>query len=408
MRERLLVLGFAAGALALFYALFFPKPSASNPAVALPLSHESGPEGYLAVWRWLAERHVPEASLRYRYDRLPGLLEHPTGNLLISTLPQQVPARTSELAALAAWVKRGNTLLLMTALEDTPLWSLNYDSLLSEHLEQITRLRFSPIEIRQADLNSMTMDRLDLTPQGPHPLLAGVRHFTAVSPLPARRWQATPRDGVLPLELAIRSDAGTPVFWLEREGAGQIWVMSVGSLFSNAAIGLTDNAQLLSNLVAWSLGAGGTVIFDDAHQGETAFYDGKAFFADSRLHGTLAWIVVLWLAFVLGSVPLRALRYPWRPPDETAYVEASARYFAAVVPPGEAGRHLIEVFLAELRARLKRADSASIWQWLEGQTSVPEAQIRALHACYARACAGERVDLVKLQNLLATLRRTLR
>lgn len=184
--------------------------------------------------------------------------------------------------------------------------------------------------------------------------------------------------------------------------------MSVGSIFSNAAVGLTDNAQLLSNLIAWSLGPRGAVIFDDAHQGETAFYDGKAFFADPRLHGTLGWVVLLWLAFVVGSVPLRALRHPWQPPDETAYVEASARYFAAVVPPSDAAQHLVEEFLAGLRSRLKRGDSASIWQWLAAQASIPEAQSRALHACYASACAGERVDLVKLQNLLAELKRTLK
>ena len=407
MRERLLVLAFAAGALALFYALFFPKPTGPNRTIVLPLSRESGPDGYLAVWRWLGERHISEVSLRYRYDRLPELLEHPTGNLLIASLPQQVPARTAELADLMAWVKQGNTLLLVTALEDTPLWAVSYDALLPEHLERMTGLKFSALELRKTDLKSLTANQLDLTPRGSHPLLAGVRHVTALSALPGRRWQATPQDGVVPLELAMRAEGGDPVLWLERAGAGQILLMSVGSAFSNAAVGLTDNAQLLSNVIAWSLGPRGTVIFDDAHQGETAYNDGKAFFADPRLHGTLVWIIVLWFAFGVGSVPLRALRRPWQPPDETAYVEASARYFAAVVRPDDAAQHLIEEFLAGLRARLQRADGGSVWEWLAAQASVPEAQILALHARYAAACAGERVDLVKLQNLLAELKRTL-
>src|SRR6185437_1844892 len=359
----------------------------------------------LAVWRWLGERHVPEVSLRYRYDRLPGLLKHATGNLLIANLPQQVPARSAELTDLASWVKRGNTLLLLTALEDTPLWSLTDDPLLAERLERMTGLRFSRLELKKSDLKSIAADRLDLASRGVHPLLAGVRHVTAVSTLPARHWRATPRNGLVPLELVTRADGGDPVFWVERAGAGQILIMSVGSAFSNAAVGLTDNAQLLSNLIAWSLGPGGAVIFDDAHQGQTAFYDGKAFFADSRLHATLGWIVLLWLAFVAGSVPLRALRQAWHPPDETAYVEASAHYFAAVVPSSDAAQRLIEEFLAGLRARLRLGDSASLWEWLEAQASVSEAECRALHAAYASACAGERVDLVKLQNLLAELKR---
>jgi hypothetical protein len=407
MRERFLVLALAAGALALFYALFFPKPAASPRALVLPLSRESGPEGYLAVWRWLGERRVPEVSLRYRYDRLPGLLQHTTGNLLIASLPQQVPAHSAELADLRSWIEQGNTLLLMAALDDTPLWGLTFDPLLDERLERMTGLKFTPRKLRHFDLKSLTMDRLDVAPRGPHPLLAGVRHLTAVSPLPIRRWQSTAQNGLVPLELAVRADDGDPVLWLQRAGAGQILVMSAGTVFSNAAVGLADNAQLLSNLIAWSLGPGGAVIFDDAHQGETAFYDGKAFFADPRLHATLGWIVVLWLALLVGSVPLRAVRHAWQPPDETAYVEASARYFAAVVPPSDAAQHLIEEFLAGIRARLRLGESASVWEWLEAQASLSEAPLRALHAAYASACAGQRVDLVKLQNLLAELKRTL-
>ncbi len=407
MRERLLVLAFAAGALAVFYALFFPKPATAPQTIVLPLSSESGPEGYLAVWRWLGERHVPEVSLRYRYDRLPALLGHATGNLLIANLPQQVPARSAELADLASWVKQGNTLLLLAALEDTPLWGLTYDPLLAERLERITGLKFSRLELKKSDLKSIAAERLDLASRGVHPLLAGVRQVTAVSTLPARRWQTTPQNGLVPLELMTRADSGGPVLWLEREGAGQILIMSVGSVFSNAAVGLTDNAQLLSNLIAWSLGPGGAVIFDDAHQGQTAFYDGKAFFADPRLHATLGWIVLLWLALVVGSVPLRAMRHAWHPPDETAYIEASARYFAAVVPASDAAQRLIDEFLATLRARLKLGDRASVWEWLEVQASVSEAERRALHDSYARGCAGERVDLVRLQNLLAELKRKL-
>ncbi|HYK26070.1 MAG TPA: DUF4350 domain-containing protein, partial [Steroidobacteraceae bacterium] len=397
----------AAGALALFYTLFFPKPAATPQTIVLPLSSESGPDGYLAVWRWLGERHVPEVSLRYRYDRLPEFLKRATGNLLIVNLPQQVPARSAELADLTSWVKQGNTLLLMTALEDTPLWALNYDPLLAERLERMTGLRFSSLEVRKQDLKSITIDRLVLAPRGAHPLLAGVRQVTAISPLPTRRWAAMPQNGLEPLELAAREDDRDPVLWLRREGAGQILIMSVGSAFSNAAVELTDNAQLLSNIVGWSLGPGGAVIFDDAHQGQTAFYDGKAFFADPRLHATLGWIVILWLAFVVGQVPLRALRHAWQPLDETAYVEASARYFAAVVPQSDLAQRLIEEFLAGLRSRLKLGDRASLWEWLEAQASISEAQRRTLQTCYTSACAGRRVDLVKLQNLLAEFKRKL-
>src|SRR5581483_2723245 len=134
--------------------------------------------------------------------------------------------------------------------------------------------------------------------------------------------------------------------------------------------------RLLANIVAWSRGPRGAVIFDDAHQGLTAYYDANAFFIDPRLHHTLGWLLLLWLAFVLGSQPLRALRREWQPIDESAYVEAAARYLAAVVHPAEAGQALIEDFLGSLRARLRSAaaaDSApgasgeAIWPWLAAQ-----------------------------------------
>ena len=406
MKERLLVLALAAGALAAFYALFLPRPSGEPAGLVLPLSSESRPEGYLAVWRWLEEQRIPAMSLHQRYDRLPALLAQPSGNLLLITMPQRVPMRAAELADLTAWVERGNTLLIMTALYDQPLWTLGADPLLPERLERITGLDFRAAKREKATLQALVRDRLDVRPRGSHPLLAEIGHVTALSALPARRWQV--RTGTeSTLELATLGDTRDPALWLLRRGMGQIILSAVGSPFSNAAVSLTDNARLLSNIIAWSRRPGGAVIFDDAHQGATAYYDGRAFFADARLHGTLGWVVLLWLAFVLGSLPLRAQQDPWRTLDEAAYVEASARYFAAVVPPNDVAQRLIEDFLHELKDRLKLEHDASVWDWLETQAPVSAAQHLALHELYTSACAGRRVNLVRLQNHLATLRRTL-
>ncbi len=411
MKERLLVLALAAGAFALFYVLIFPKPSSEPGEIVLPLSSESGPEGYLAVWRWLGDQRVPALSLRYRYDRLQALPTRPTGNVLLVTLPQRVPMRASERVPLENWIERGNTLLVMAALDDTPLWSLGSDPLLTERLARMTGLNFSEPKEKASpttpELEALIARQLDFRPRGDHALLAGVSRLAAVSTLPPRRWQAAAAGGLVPLELAARADNGDPSLWLLNEGAGQIILCAAGSVFSNAAVGLSDNARLLSNIIAWSLRPGGAVIFDDAHQGDAAFYDGKAFFADPRLHRTLLWIVLLWLAFVLGPLPLRAMQHTWLPLDETAYVEGSARYFAAVVPPSDAAQRLIEDFLAGLRRRVNVEDQAAIWSWLDAQARVSAVELRALQAMYARACAGEDVKLVKLQNLLAEIRRNL-
>jgi hypothetical protein len=407
IRERLWLLALAAGALALFYVLFFPKPQPELSSSALPLSGESRPEGYLAVSRWLAEQRIPTASLRYRYDRLPALLPKATGNLLILSMPQQVPARAVETAALERWVERGNTLLIMAALFDSPSWILNPDQEIKERLEHLTGLHVDVPATRVADLKTLLTDRLDIRPRGNHPLTAGVQQITAVSTLPLRRGHLYGHDDTIPLELAVANDSNEPTLWLVRRGAGQIILSAVASPFSNGAVTLAGNAQLLANIISWSRESGGTVVFDDAHQGATAYYDGKAFFADHRLHRTIGWLLLLWLAMVLGALPLRAAQRSWHPIDEAAYVEASARYFAAIVPPSEAAQRLIENLLRGLRGGAEPDGASDLWQRFDSDPRVSPAQRRALHTQYTRACASKRVDLVRLQNLLAQLRRNL-
>jgi Domain of unknown function (DUF4350) len=407
IKERLLVLALAAGAFGLFYVLFFPQPQAGQSGIALPLSTESRPEGYLAVWRWLAEQRIPATSLRYRYDRLSVLLPKSTGNLLLVSMPQQVPAREAELAELKSWVERGNTLLIMAAIVDSPPWILNSDPLLADRLEDLTGLHLDTPSMHQRDLKMLIRDRLGIHPRGAHALIAEVRQITAVSTLPLRSAQLRGRDDTMPLELAARNDSGDPTLWLVRRGSGQIVLSAVASPFSNGAVALADNARLLANIVSWCREAGGTVVFDDAHQGGAAYYDGKAFFADPRLHRTLGWIVLLWLALVLGALPLRAAQRAWRPLDEAAYAEASARYFAAVVPPSAAAQRLIESFLRSQPVGSNSAHEPALWERFDADPRVPAGQRHMLHTLYERACAGKRVDLVRLQNLLAELRRNI-
>ena len=415
MRERLLVLGLAAGALALFYALFFPKPRERSLGLenGLPLTTDARPDGYLAVWQWLEREHIPRVSLRLQYDRLGGLLKRPRGNVMLVTLPQRVMPRETELEALEGWVARGNTLLVVAALDDEPPWAIQtFDALMTERLQRLTGLHFSTPTSANSGLRGFTVGKLEMRPNGKFPLLDGIRHLETPQYL-SRSWNAASVDERMPLELASRSDDGHPVIWLERSGAGQIVLCSVASLFSNAGAARGDNAQLLANVIAWARAPDGAVVFDDAHQGLTAFYDAKAFFADPRLHATLGWIVLLWLAFVLGPQQLRVRRHEWQPLGETVYVEASARYLAAVVRPGDAAQRLIEDFLDWLRARLRheahdsKGAPGAVWQWLEDQPAVSAAERRELQSCYASACAGERVNLTRLQNLLAQLRESL-
>jgi hypothetical protein len=462
LKERLVTLGLAVSALALFYVLFLPKPRPADPAAALPTSVETGPNGYQAAWRWLEAERIPVVSLRDRYARLNSKSASwlATGNVMLTTLPQKEPASPEEATQLDLWVERGNTLLVMAAFDDTPLWTLG-DQRLVDAAGRITRLKFDVIEDEapakmsaktpvstpaktptnapdgspantptnapdvspantpqgspaarhplSAALHDMLPARAStLEPRGAHPLLEGVHAVSVLSELPASRWRASPMDRSAVLQVGQIAGSGDAALWLRRQGKGQIITFAVASIFSNRLIGADDNARLLSNLIAWSRGSGGAVIFDDAHQGLVDYYDAKAFFADRRLHETLAWIVFLWFVFVLGVQRLRSRSRVWNPADVTAFIAMSGEFFAATVTPADTGARLCANFFNSLRRRLNLPeDGAPVWEWLSAQAKLRAGDLAELRSLHARIHAGRRVDLLRLQNLLSQMQGTL-
>ena len=149
MKDRLVTLALAVAAFALFYALLAPKPSPPQPAVTRPTSIERGSNGYVALERWLSAAGFDVVSLRERYNRLDSFDAAKTGrdSLLITTTPHLHPVRHSELQPLRAWIARGNTLLVLAGLSDTPEWSVGdgADPAFMESMEQLTGLTFSEL-----------------------------------------------------------------------------------------------------------------------------------------------------------------------------------------------------------------------------------------------------------------------
>jgi Domain of unknown function (DUF4350) len=419
LKERLVTIGLAAGALTLSYALFFPKPAADERAPPRPLSAELGATGYQGAWRWLTEERVPLAAWRERFDRLSSDPRFKTsGNLLLTTLPHELPVHPDEATQLDAWISRGNTLVVAAALDDTPAWALTGGGRLVKDVGRLTRLKFDvvdpgakkdgekdgPAQALRSALNRVAQARdIVMTPRGEHPLMQGVRSLRVVSDFPASRWRAAPMDASGILQIADTAD-GEGAIWVKRQGEGQIVTLAVAGLFSNREIGKVDNAKFLSNLVAWSLREGGAVFFDDAHQGSVDYYDAKAFYADPRLHRTLAWLVLLWLVFVLGVQRLRAHINNWRPADVTAFVGASGDFFAAALTPAAAANRMLANFFNSIRRRLGAAeDGMPMWEWLASHAAVPLNQVTELRELYRQVQDGRRFDLTRLQNLLSSL-----
>ena len=410
MRERLVTLGCALGALLLFATLFLGPGQLDRERAAPPTSEERGSSGLLGALRWLDGEGVRTLSLRERFDTLSARRDvPPRGNLLIVTLPVVTPFKQSEGAALNRWVRAGNTVLVLAALLDRPAWASPRSSASSD-LTLLTGVAFEPrtpaarTRLRQEPLPSA------LIPNRSHAYLDGVRSTIALSDYtPLEVWDVRlPRSGFV-LSLAHERESGVGALWTRPDGSGTIIVSACGSLFSNRALGLADNARLLANIVAASVAPGAAVLFDDEHQGLAVAYDPARFYRDRRLYGTVGVLAAVWLVWVLGGTRLRLPQSRAAAPREVDLVRATGAFLARVLTPAAAARRMFENFFARLRPRAAAgaARQGPPWEWLENHPRLARADVRQLREWYADAYSERRVPLTRLHNLMVRTERQL-
>ena len=250
-----------------------------------------------------------------------------------------------------------------------------------------------------------------LEPRIEHPITFRVRTIAArsVRPLDFDLELSGRHDGGRAV-LAVLGEAGAnAAFWEARVGNGRLWVSRYADLFGNVSLGESDNARLLANMIALSLGPNGRVIFDDMHQGASDLYDPRAFFSDPRLFATMGFIAGFWLLYLVGSS--RRLAPPRQKP---------MRYYAADLARAMAGllvrrvdavtmsRQLFAHFFNDIRARYGMPTNGEpVWRMLGGMSQVSRRDLAELRAHYARASAGLKVDAVALARTLKRTRESL-
>jgi hypothetical protein len=425
MKERLVTLGAALGAFALFVAVFLQSGGGIlRGDLPRPASSERRAEGYSAARSWLESEGVRVVPLRERLDTLAGRGDlSATGNLLIVTLPGVTGFSSAELKALDRWVRTGNALLVVAALADAPDWAQARAGLTPGDINLLTGLSFEPLAVRtpraiaartRRSSEGFATEPAMLVANGEQAYLRNVHRAVALSDPSADRapepWTLKIPYGGFALELAHDRASGAGVLWTRPLGAGRIIVSDVGSLFTNRTLGLADNAQLLANLVAATVAAGGSVIFDDLRQGVGAVYDPARFYHDPRLYGTVGILLALWLAWVLGATRLRARDPSPAAPRESELLNATGGLLARVVRSDEAARRLLEHFLSTVspgRCALPD-DDAQRWDYLEHHPRLRAADIGRLKRWYADARAGRRVPLKRVHELIGRTERRLR
>jgi hypothetical protein len=449
MRDRLVTLAGALLALAIIFALFFQR--AGEPPITKPLSIEAGRNGYLALWNWLERERVKVVSLRNRYAALlddASLAE--SGNVLIVTMPFRTPLRSSEVQPFDEWITRGNTVLLLAALDDSPEWlTVANQADFQNELAELTALRFTTpraaVRDRAAQRRTSANDAddadedseheaetgekprvppsaaaaarsrrapiaarsgLELEPAAQHPLLQGVMSLRGYSDEVSEIWVLRDRvHSKLILRLAKESSTGVDAFWQLPRGRGQLFLSASGSLLANRNIGEGDARVLVRNLLRYHLGAGGAVIFDDMHQGLSSLYDAAALLRDDRLWHTIWFVLVAWLVYILGSsnrlAPPKAARSV---PRQRDFIAAAGGFMARRLDRRAAGLLLIDEWLDEVRRARGLPPGAALWAELEATPTLARRVYEELHSIHRALTGGRAVDLVRLHNTLKEAR----
>ena len=418
MKDRLITAAGAVAALLLLYVMFFQSAEAP---VTRPISTETGRNGYAAVSAWLERGGVPVGSLRQRFDALiardPSTvpLDYPRrGNVLITTMPHLLPVRSREHESLKAWVRSGNTLLILAALNDTPEWTPQNDRAFLEDLQIMSGMRFvarsageaadSPPRGPAQPVPAATP--VELEPIGGHPLMDGVETLRGYSDAQSSLWEPMPwlADELL-LRFAVERSSGTDAAWHRAYGNGHIITVASGTLLTNHLVAAADAGRFLANIVRHHLEDGGSVIFDDMHQGLSVIYDAAAFYRDSRLHHTLWFLIGAWLVYLLGSSNRLAPPHaPRDTPRQRDFLEAVGGFMARRIDPRDAGLLLMESWFDEVRRAHGVQAQEPPWDELLATPTLGRETYERLRRYHETLKTGRPVDLVRLHNTLRSAR----
>lgn len=402
MTERFVTLVCAVGALALFLLLFVNPEEGFDrrKMVPRPTTEEVHGNGYHAAYAWVKASGIRAISLREHFNTLAARRDLAAqGNVLVVTLPGTEIFRITETRALQSWIRSGNTLLVLAALADAPDWATATGGINVGDLRVLSGLDFNPTPHAPRTSDS------GIVSNGAHVYFTDVGQALPAAPSSHRDWRARVPYESFMLALAHERAWATDVIWTRISGEGRIVVVGAGSLFTDRALGLAGNARLFANMIGANLKPGGAVVFDDFHQGLSLAYDPQKFYSDPRLYMTIAVLLALWFAWVLGGTRLRVPVARIPAPREADLVRTSGGFLARVLGTDVAAQRLLEYFFRRMRWRTAAPHSASAWEYLDASAHVSAADLALLRRWHTQAYQGERVPLVRLYNLILAIDR---
>lgn len=189
------------------------------------------------------------------------------------------------------WVENGGTLIVLSASDN----------------ELTDTLKLKVDEYLRTDAK--------LAPLQPAPFLAGVRSVTFPD---TERWEKAPDEAV-----TLLGD-DKPAFVLLRRGKGVILAGATPAIAENRHLATTDNARFLVQMIRLYAGSGGTVAFDEFHQG---YQQSDSLWTAIGRPGQLAFWQMLALAALLAYTVGRRFGLPRPMP---AAPRVSSEYVASL------------------------------------------------------------------------------
>ena len=360
MSDRLINLAGALGALVVVYLLLVPPERQA--IESRPTTADRGESGLFAVWTWLRQAGLQTRSLRTRLSTIDDLTPE-TGNVLVMVWPFQTEVSASEFDHLRAWLARGNTLLLLAALHDTPIWSqvrpANFDVMLAA-----LTLHAPP----DAGADAPGRTRGSIASGDARATREFLRRFQDDAPAPARyaptAVHALTRDtGTITLPVTnsrfihidhpdasavtLIEDGDRPLLVYAASPAipNGVFIVTHSGFMSNGQIARPGHGNLINNLLDVYLQPRGKVVFDDFHQGLSALYDPSAFLSDPRLKLSIAALLFLWLVYMVAFAARLGPLSPRVPNVDTArFIHQTGQFFARHTRVPEINAELLRGF----------------------------------------------------------------
>ncbi|MEM9386454.1 MAG: DUF4350 domain-containing protein [Pseudomonadota bacterium] len=101
--------------------------------------------------------------------------------------------------------------------------------------------------------------------------------------------------------LLAHADSEQPVMMQAPLGQGDVLVLLHPSLLANDVLHRFGNRRFAMRLIDTWLGDGGTVIFDDAHQGLNDILESSDLVSDWRLYASIGFVLLFWIGYLLAN-----------------------------------------------------------------------------------------------------------